>query len=287
MNLTDLKTLGIIIIGVVLLAIVLAFVFNSKFRKDVIAAEGEAAVLGLINVKGVVIVLLTAIFGGIFAYIIQLDSKEVIAGGGVDASVESAIEILTNSNKDHLTITYTADSVQVKINGQMIGAVPSTPTRLNTEKRNTNEPVWDVLDGTNRKLGYITLDNNYGFLSTKGDTNLHNKLIIGQNYQLNNSSLVFRIDSAQNIRGYKYWMSFGEGDMDYENEIVWKKENFQFYKTPNGVICSADQYKCLYDANWSKFYFVGIGLGAAQHNDAYEFTRIDLANIAVLESKFQ
>lgn len=64
--------IGLIVIGIILLAVMGAFIFSDKFRKDVIASEGEASVFGLLNVKGVIIVLLTAVFCGAFIYIISL-----------------------------------------------------------------------------------------------------------------------------------------------------------------------------------------------------------------------
>ena len=53
-----------IVCSVLLTALVAALIFNSKFRQDIMAGEGEASVLGILSVKGVVIVLLSGLFLG-------------------------------------------------------------------------------------------------------------------------------------------------------------------------------------------------------------------------------
>ena len=73
------QLIAVLIIGAILLIIIGAFVFSSSFRKDVIASEGEASILGLFNVKGVLIILLTAIFCGTFIYILREDMPEILA----------------------------------------------------------------------------------------------------------------------------------------------------------------------------------------------------------------
>ncbi len=73
----DLQTIGLIIIGTILLGITGAFILSPAFRRDVIASEGEASILGLFNVKGVVIILLIAIFAGSFIYIIRGERSEL------------------------------------------------------------------------------------------------------------------------------------------------------------------------------------------------------------------
>lgn len=71
------EIVGLVIIGGILIAIISAFIFSEKFRKDVIASEGEASVFGMINVKGVIIVLLTAIFCGAFIWIMDNKTTEI------------------------------------------------------------------------------------------------------------------------------------------------------------------------------------------------------------------
>jgi len=47
-----------------LVAITLALIFSEKFRKDVIGGDNDAKILGLISVKGAVIIVLSALFLG-------------------------------------------------------------------------------------------------------------------------------------------------------------------------------------------------------------------------------
>ena len=53
-----------ILFGVLLAALVVAFIVNADFRTAVLGSPGEATVFGLISVKGVVIVLLCALLMG-------------------------------------------------------------------------------------------------------------------------------------------------------------------------------------------------------------------------------
>ena len=53
-----------ILIGIILSALVFAFIFSQKFRQDVVGGEGQATIFGLISVQGVIIVLLCGILVG-------------------------------------------------------------------------------------------------------------------------------------------------------------------------------------------------------------------------------
>ncbi len=64
-------TIGLVIIGAVLLLTMGGFVFSEKFRKDVTASEGEASFFGMLSVKGVIIVLLIGIFVAAMVLIIK------------------------------------------------------------------------------------------------------------------------------------------------------------------------------------------------------------------------
>ncbi|MDH6312475.1 uncharacterized protein (UPF0333 family) [Parabacteroides sp. PFB2-10] len=70
------QIIALVIIGALLIIIIAAFVFSSSFRKDVIASEGEASILGLFNVKGVLIILLAAIFCGALIYVFEKGSDK-------------------------------------------------------------------------------------------------------------------------------------------------------------------------------------------------------------------
>ncbi len=300
MDITNLKQVGVIVIGIILLAIVLAFIFSGKFRKDVIASEGEAAVLGLINVKGVIIVLLTAIFGGIFVYLIRLDAtrSEVITVSPID--IEKATELLSESKKDHYTLKYVGDSIAIHLNGEKIGATVAMRNRLSARKSQSEDPIWEVLDQTQRNLGYMELDYHYAYLNlenkqghvnigenmqkTAADQRVKKALYVNQPYQLDNSTLAFRIDSIHTKNEYYYWVSFGEGDVDYPNGIKWKNGSLRFERSMDGVLNRAGQYKCLFDANWKKLYYVGIGLGYPRHNEQDVYTHVERATVFVIES---
>lgn len=54
--------------GFLLICLVMALIFSSRFRDDVLGGEGEATVAGVLSVKGVAIVLLCALFLGGFIY---------------------------------------------------------------------------------------------------------------------------------------------------------------------------------------------------------------------------
>lgn len=57
--------------------LVIALVFNAAFREDVLGGEGEASILGIITVKGVVIVLLCALFLAGLVYPITKNNDSV------------------------------------------------------------------------------------------------------------------------------------------------------------------------------------------------------------------
>lgn len=63
--------LPFIIIGILTLllsTVILVFVFNQKFRQDVIAGKGKASIFGILSVEGVIIVVLCGIIAGCLIY---------------------------------------------------------------------------------------------------------------------------------------------------------------------------------------------------------------------------
>lgn len=54
--------------AMLLVFLVVALIFKDKFRGDVLGHEGEATIFGLVTVKGVAIVLLSALFVGGMIY---------------------------------------------------------------------------------------------------------------------------------------------------------------------------------------------------------------------------
>ena len=61
-----------IIFSVSLLALIVALIFEPKFRDAVLGGPGEATIVGLITVKGVVIVLLSALLIGGIMYLLKI-----------------------------------------------------------------------------------------------------------------------------------------------------------------------------------------------------------------------
>ena len=83
--------LGILILLSILLVILfIALIINKEFRNDIMASPGEASFLGIISVKGVVIVLLTAMLVGAVANL----------GNGVLEQSRTSFENLSKNLKD-------------------------------------------------------------------------------------------------------------------------------------------------------------------------------------------
>ncbi|MCK4830287.1 hypothetical protein KA005_81970 [bacterium] len=57
-----------ILCGILLILVTFAFIFSERFRKDVLAGEGETQVLGILNAKGATIVVLFALLIGGMLY---------------------------------------------------------------------------------------------------------------------------------------------------------------------------------------------------------------------------
>lgn len=66
-----------IVCGGLLVALVLALIFSTKFRDDVLGGEGEASVAGILTVKGVAIVLLCGLFLGGMIYPLSMVPQPV------------------------------------------------------------------------------------------------------------------------------------------------------------------------------------------------------------------
>lgn len=102
------------ICGLLLVLLVSALIINKSFRSDVLGGEGEATVLGLLSIKGVVIVVLCGLFLGGFIYPLKYCTKlginkveEQIRAGLESKSTESAfasslINIIEKSPPDSL-----------------------------------------------------------------------------------------------------------------------------------------------------------------------------------------
>lgn len=280
------RTIGLIVIGLILLAIITAFIFSSKFRKDVIASEGEAAVLGLINVKGVIIVLLTGIFGGIFTYIIQLDSG-VIETKEINAN--SAISFLKNLEEEEYTLVEKGGKMYIHCNGTSIGTLNlNSEMDLSAKKSPEDWDNWYVgIDGSN--MGFVSLNLNQEqmmYNSTEAPVFYPHRP-----YQIGDLDFYFKIDSIYGIEHkgafkYNYEIQFGEGKSS--NSINWSSNRHQYFKTPDGIIKINGGLKRIQDSKWDNNYYVGLGLGQPTHNaEKNIYTLVEKVNVIAIESKLE
>lgn len=283
------RTIGLIVIGLILLAIVTAFIFSPKFRKDVIASEGEAAVLGLINVKGVIIVLLTGIFGGIFTYIIQLDSAaQNVPSKPINTS--EAIAFLQELKDEEYIISDKGGEMHILCNGTTLGKITlDAEMDLTAKKSSADWDNWYVgIDGSN--MGFVSLNlNQEQMLYDAAEAPI---FYPKKAYQIGDLDFYFRIDSIYGIvhNGawkYNYDIRFGEGKS--ANKVVWSENLHQYFKTPNGNININGGLKRIQDSHWDKNYYVGLGLGQPTHDTANEsnYTLVEKVNVIALESKLE
>lgn len=284
----DNRTIGLIFCGLILTAIITALIFSSKFRKDVIASEGEASVLGLISVKGVVIVLLTAIFGGIFAYILQLDAK----GGGSASSTESAIEYLKDAHDDVYSLSSDTgnDSLMVILaNGMPIGQLGKNLTKKLTATRSAGDPRHWNIGILKSFLGYVTMAQEDGYLMwNERDTSSRSAYMAGTPYKLKNLNLWFCIDSIvryqQSGTRYKYLVRFGEGDTDHT--ITWNREPEQFGKIADGILPVSDEFIPVRHAGWQNDYFLKFGAGQPG-TAGPELNSVEMLNIIAIAIRIE
>lgn len=253
----DLKFLGLATIGILLSAIIVAFIFSKKFREDVIASPGEASVFGMINVKGVIVVLLSAIFVGAFVYIIQMDNNKMKA-----LDTPTAINHLKTS-ADNYSINYNPSSscLELIVNGTSIGELThDLKLNLNARKGKGIED-WNIGVGE-MTLGLINLKAEQGYRSWHPG---QNPLVYEQHqpYQIQNMNFFFRIDSIYSRKIDTlpipfFHVRFGERA---DGEITWHQDRFTFNKTDNGKIDLNNGLTFLSDPMWRNDYYVGFGAG--------------------------
>tara|TARA_R110002072_G_scaffold74671_14_gene176691 strand:- start:730 stop:1584 length:855 start_codon:yes stop_codon:yes gene_type:complete len=282
------RTIGLIVIGAILLAIVSAFIVSSKFRKDVIASEGEAAVLGLINVKGVIIVLLTGIFGGIFTYIIQLDSEND-NNKRQEINQSSAIAFLHQLEGETYTLTDNNGEMNILCNGTTLGKISlDAEMDLSARKSPADWDNWYVgIDGSH--MGYVSLNlNQEQMLYSLADAPI---FYPHRPYQIGDLDFFFRIDSIYGLQHkgsfkYNYDIRFGEGKG--ESDITWSENLHQYFKTPDGKININKGLKRIQDSNWDKNYYVAMGLGQPAFDSIKNnFSWVEMVNVVALESKLE
>ncbi len=279
------NTIGLVVIGTILVAIMLAFIFSPQFRKDVIASEGEAALFGMINVKGVIIVLLTAIFGGIFAYIIKLDAEATspITKHTKYFLNKNGLSTYTITNQDGVFVG------EAEIPIDSTAAIPINTMKALQATRNTSDwDNWDIeSDGT--KLGYVSMKvNQEQLIYNQGQNKTFFK---NKAYQIGDLDFYFKIDSiyrsyASNKTNYNYAISFGEGKGG--NAIKWLKAKDPYMKTANGRIYVNRGLERFQQANWKHNYYVGLGLGQPLIDSlSNSFVSVDMVNIIAIASALE
>ena len=279
------KTIGIIVTGIVLLAIILAFIFNGRFRKDVIASEGEAAVLGMINVKGVIIVLLTAIFGGLLAFMVQLDTQVDTA----ELTDALAIEHLSKSSEDMYSLHNQGDNLVIRSNGVEIGVVGlDTNSKLAASKSPSDSKNWFINKG-NSRLGYVSsrMDQEQITYDDRNRSFFYPKKM----YPIGNLDLVFMIDSIYKSHPsnkntiYHFVMRYGEKRGD--DKVHWGSP-MEHLKTKDGRLTMSNGLKRIHDPDWVNNYYIGLGLGQPSHDSVTNsFTGVEKLNLLAIESKLE
>ncbi|MEL6866660.1 MAG: hypothetical protein AAFP19_19700 [Bacteroidota bacterium] len=279
----DNKTIGLFVIGSILLIIVLAFAFSPKFRKDVIASEGEAAVLGLINVKGVLIVLLTAIFGGIFAYIIQLDAG--IVPDAIDTG--KALAHLVASEDDQYRIENQDGVFRIFCNGQSIGTVEQkTEGNIQLVKSKEHWNQWQV-NKNEARIGVVNMRlNQEQVIYSEAQNRSFRK---NRPYQIGDLDFYFIIDSIyRSYEGrktrYNYDVRFGEGKQS--DKVKWQASEEHYSKTANGRVYFNNGLRRYHSPDWEYNYYIGMGLGQPAFDSlSNTFTGVEKVNIIAVESK--
>jgi len=285
MNTLSPTTFGIVVISVLLSAIIAAFIFSPKFRKDVVASEGEAAVLGLINVKGVIIVLLTAILVGSFVYILKLEAS----------SHNSDIEFpnLEVTNGENIKVpdcqlNIKDDSIFISANGRVLGVLNTEQLQnLKVIKDKEIEFKWNAKLFDKIKLGEINISHDTEFIqNSEGDIeSLPFK--VHKPYRVSDLNLFFIIDSIQyysinsNV-GYNYWIRFGEGQNS--SEVKWLDEPVSYIKTRNASLSPKQSFKCIQHKSWNNMYYIALGLGQPLVDTTnMKYSEVQMLNLNALE----
>lgn len=66
-----------IISSIILISLIGALIFKESFRKDILVSEGEATIFGILNVKGVAIIVLSGLFLGALIWSTNSNSKKL------------------------------------------------------------------------------------------------------------------------------------------------------------------------------------------------------------------
>jgi len=251
---------SLFIIGVILLFIIAAFIFKKEFREDVINSKGEAKILGLASVKGVIIILLVAIFGGIFSYILYLEN---ISKNG-ELTTSKAINYLQKSNDVTYLINNDDGAINILANNKIIGSLKNnTNKKLIVSKSANDYKQWNI-GLLNSTLGFVTVNGEDGYVKwDERDSEERMIYKIKEPYKIKNLDLWFRIDSiineTKNDKKYSYVLSFGEGENI--NNVEWSDLSEKFSKTPDGKIYINEEFKPIRFYGWQNDYYVKFAAG--------------------------
>jgi len=212
----DIQLIALIVIGVILLIIIGAFVFSSSFRKDVIASEGEASILGMFNVKGVLIILLMAIFCGTFIYVLQYENN----GNKTDSKTEDKDINIEWVGLENVRKQILLDSVLLC---EMTPLLGTSYIKNFTKLGEVNE-----INGINNfyyrldSINYVNIANSrYRFMVSFGEGNRDGKIVWQETpktiYKTNDAQITdqtqfFDISNPLWKKHYKVMMTLGQPD---------------------------------------------------------------------------
>lgn len=281
----DLTFLGVIIIGIVLLAIVSAFIFSKSFRQDVIHGQGKAKIGDVVTVEGVIIVVIMAVMIGALLYLVN---NRPISMGTDQITLASAINKLKNDKTIRYRIFEENGRHFVKAKDRTLGEIQTdTNHKLKVSKDIRNAQRW-LTGADSTKLGYITLEMNQHMRLWKANNGIFYRL--NQPYRVGKTELWFKIDSIYNthVSGktfYHYQLSFGKGES--EKRIVWPVQE-KFDKTTNGEIDETANQRFLTQPEWESNYYIAIGIGQPAYDSiTNSFPGVEKLNMFVLEGRVE
>jgi len=282
MNLT---LLGVIIIGIVLLAIVSAFIFSKSFRQDVIHGQGKAKIGDVVTVEGVIIVVIIVVMVGALIYLVNNGSA---SQSSHQITLASAIDKLKNDKTIHFKIFEENGRHFVKATDRILGEIQTdTNQKLKVCKDIRHAQRW-LTGSDSTKLGYITLEMDQHMRLWKANNGIFYRL--NQPYRVGKTELWFKIDSIYNTHFsgktfYHYQLSFGTGES--ENRITWPVQE-KFDKTANGAIDKTTNQRFITRPEWENNYHITVGIGQPAYDSiTHSFPGVEKLNMLVLEGRVE
>lgn len=154
-------TIVIIVLLIFLAALISALIVSEKFRKDVIGGPGQAKVLGVLSVEGVVVVLLCGILCGSILYTLNFEDPIKVIEDPRIKDIDKRIK----ENKSTLDLILSTDRDTLLIKGTPIGVVVAF-----AGPENSIPDGWLLCDGSTRKRDeYNELFKKIGTIHGSGD----------------------------------------------------------------------------------------------------------------------